>query len=52
MRLVWGDADTVAEKAQALLDAGLQGLIFNMPAGSSPEDVAQAGAALDTLRAT
>jgi F420-dependent oxidoreductase-like protein len=52
MRLVWGDADTVAERAQAFLDAGLQGLIFNMPAGSSPEDVARAGAALDTLRRT
>jgi F420-dependent oxidoreductase-like protein len=52
MRLVWGDADAVAERAQAFLDAGLQGLIFNMPAGSSPEDVARAGAALDTLRRT
>lgn len=50
MRLVWGDPDTVAERAQAFLDAGLQGLLFNMPAGSSAEDVARAGATLDTLR--
>jgi len=50
MRLIWGDRDTVAERAQAFLDAGLQGLIFNMPAGSSPEDVARAGEVLDTLR--
>jgi F420-dependent oxidoreductase-like protein len=50
MRLIWGDLDTVAERAQAFLDAGLQGLIFNMPAGSTPEDVARAGAALDNLR--
>jgi F420-dependent oxidoreductase-like protein len=52
MRLIWGDADTVAERAQAFLDAGLQGLLFNMPAGSSPEDVARAGATLDTLRSS
>jgi F420-dependent oxidoreductase-like protein len=51
MRLIWGDRDTVAERAQAFLDAGLQGLLFNMPAGSSAEDVARAGATLDTLRA-
>jgi F420-dependent oxidoreductase-like protein len=50
MRLVWGDRDTVADRAQALLDAGLQGLIFNMPAGSRPEDVTRAGEALGTLR--
>jgi alkanesulfonate monooxygenase SsuD/methylene tetrahydromethanopterin reductase-like flavin-dependent oxidoreductase (luciferase family) len=50
MRLVWGDRDTVAERAQAFLDAGLQGLIFNMPAGSSPEDVTRAGEALGRLR--
>jgi F420-dependent oxidoreductase-like protein len=51
-RITWGDPDRVAEGAQAYLDAGLQGLIFNMPAGSSAEDVARAGAALDTLRRT
>ena len=28
------------------MDAGLDGLIFNMPAGTSPEDVALAGATL------
>jgi hypothetical protein len=32
------------------LDAGLQGLVFNMPAGSSPEDVTRAGEAFSTLR--
>jgi F420-dependent oxidoreductase-like protein len=52
MRLIWGDRDAVAERAQAFLDAGLQGLIFNMPAGSSPEDVVRAGEVLDTLRST
>ena len=39
MRLIWGDRDGVAEQAQAFFDAGLQGLIFNMPAGSPVEDV-------------
>jgi F420-dependent oxidoreductase-like protein len=52
MRLVWGDRDTVAERARAFLDAGLQGLIFNMPAGSSTEDVVRAGEALATLRSS
>jgi F420-dependent oxidoreductase-like protein len=51
-RITWGDPARVAEGAQAYLDAGLQGLIFNMPAGSSPDDVERAGAALDTLRRT
>lgn len=50
MRLIWGDRDTVAERAKAFLDAGLQGMIFNMPAGSTTEDVARAGEALATLR--
>jgi F420-dependent oxidoreductase-like protein len=50
MRLTWGDRDEVAGRAQALLDVGLQGLIFNMPAGSSPEDVTRAGEALGALR--
>jgi F420-dependent oxidoreductase-like protein len=50
MRLTWGDPDEVAEHATAFLDAGLQGLLFNMPAGSSAEDVARAGEALSTLR--
>jgi F420-dependent oxidoreductase-like protein len=50
MRLIWGDAAQVADQARAFLDAGLDGLIFNMPAGSSPEDVRRAGAALAALR--
>ena len=36
--------------AQRELDVGLGGLIFNMPAGSSPEEVRLAGEALATLR--
>jgi alkanesulfonate monooxygenase SsuD/methylene tetrahydromethanopterin reductase-like flavin-dependent oxidoreductase (luciferase family) len=51
MRLISGDPDAVAEQAQAFLDAGLQGLIFNMPAGSTVDDVERAGEALATLRA-
>jgi hypothetical protein len=50
MRLTWGDSDEVAEQATTFLDAGLQGLLFNMPAGSSADDVARAGEALSTLR--
>jgi F420-dependent oxidoreductase-like protein len=50
MRLTWGDRAEVAEQASAFLDAGLQGVLFNMPAGSSPEDVSRAGEALSTLR--
>ena len=52
MRLIWGDRAGVAEQAQAFLDAGLQGLIFNMPAGSPVEDVLRAGDALSTLRSS
>ena len=52
MRLVWGDRDAVAERARAFLDAGLQGLVFNMPAGSTVEDVQRAGEALSVLRET
>jgi F420-dependent oxidoreductase-like protein len=50
MRLTWGDRAEVAEQASAFLDAGLQGVLFNMPAGSSPEDVSRAGEALSALR--
>jgi F420-dependent oxidoreductase-like protein len=41
-----GDADTVTEKVQALLDAGLDGLIFNMPDSYDLETVAYAGEVL------
>jgi len=50
MRLTWGDRTEVAEQASAFLASGLQGLLFNMPAGSSPDDVSRAGEALSTLR--
>ena len=51
MRLTWGDVAGVTEKAGALLqDTGLGGLLFNMPAGSSVEQVAMAGEALAALR--
>jgi len=50
MRLTWGDPAEVAERASVFLDAGLQGLLFNMPAGSSPDDVSRAGEALSALR--
>jgi hypothetical protein len=38
MRLIWGDRAAVAEQARGFLDAGRQGLIFNMPAGSKAEE--------------
>jgi F420-dependent oxidoreductase-like protein len=44
--LVWGGPDELGDRVQPFLDAGLDGLIFNMPAGSPPEHVALAGKAL------
>jgi F420-dependent oxidoreductase-like protein len=44
--LVWGMPDELGDRVQPFLDAGLDGLIFNMPAGSPPELVALAGKAL------
>jgi alkanesulfonate monooxygenase SsuD/methylene tetrahydromethanopterin reductase-like flavin-dependent oxidoreductase (luciferase family) len=35
LRALEGDPDTVAEKARELLDAGLDGLVFNMPNAES-----------------
>ena len=49
-RLWWGDPDAIRGQAKAMLDVGLGGLLFNMPAGSSPEDVRLAGETLATLR--
>jgi len=46
MRLIWGDPGMVGDAAQRFVDAGLDGLIFNMPTGSAPEDVALAGRTL------
>lgn len=45
-RLIFGEAEAVGDAAQAFLDVGLDGLIFNMPAGSTPQDVERAGRAL------
>jgi F420-dependent oxidoreductase-like protein len=44
--LVWGGPDQIAEGVQRFLDAGLDDLIFNMPTGSTPDDVALAGTIL------
>ena len=46
MRLVWGDPEMVGDAAQGFFDVGLDGLLFNMPTGSTPEDVALAGRTL------
>jgi hypothetical protein len=44
--LICGVADTVGDAVQAYFDVGLDGLIFNMPPGSTPEDVELAGRTL------
>jgi alkanesulfonate monooxygenase SsuD/methylene tetrahydromethanopterin reductase-like flavin-dependent oxidoreductase (luciferase family) len=44
--LICGVAEEVGDAAQAYFDVGLDGLIFNMPAGSTPEDVELAGRVL------
>ena len=44
--LIWGEPETVADAVQTYLDIGLDGLIFNMPVGSTPKDVALAGRTL------
>jgi len=46
LRLIWGDPETVGDAVQPFFDAGLDGLIFNMPTGSTPDDVALAGRTL------
>jgi F420-dependent oxidoreductase-like protein len=43
---VVGDPDAVTDQVQAYLDAGLDGLIFNMPPGTPPEVVALGGRTL------
>ena len=52
-RATWviGDPDTVGEKCQELLDAGLDGLIFNTPYVHELETVELIGTTLATLRA-
>jgi F420-dependent oxidoreductase-like protein len=44
-----GDPDTVREQAQAYLDAGLDGLVFNMPNAHELEPVRLAGETLTSL---
>ena len=43
---ICGVADQVGDAVQTFIDAGLDGLIFNMPAGSTPEEVERAGRTL------
>jgi F420-dependent oxidoreductase-like protein len=45
-----GGPDRVTEQAQKLLDAGLDGLIFNMPHMEDPEAIDLAGKTLASLR--
>jgi alkanesulfonate monooxygenase SsuD/methylene tetrahydromethanopterin reductase-like flavin-dependent oxidoreductase (luciferase family) len=45
-----GSPDRVAEEAQKFLDAGLDGLIFNMPHMEDPEAIELAGQTLAGLR--
>ncbi|HXN04633.1 MAG TPA: LLM class F420-dependent oxidoreductase [Candidatus Acidoferrum sp.] len=47
-----GSPDRVAEQAQQFLDAGLDGLIFNMPRMEDPEAIELAGQTLAGLRQT
>ena len=49
---VVGDPDDVAEQARAYLDAGLDGLMFNMPDAYDLESVALAGKALSAVVST
>lgn len=41
--LIWGTPDVVAERVRAYLDIGLDGMVFNLPPGSTPDDVRRAG---------
>ncbi len=49
--LTVGDPDEVGERVRALLDAGLDGLVFNMPNPWDPDAVALAGATLASAAA-
>jgi F420-dependent oxidoreductase-like protein len=44
--LICGVAEEVGDAVQSFVDAGLDGLIFNMPPGSSPDEVERAGRTL------
>jgi alkanesulfonate monooxygenase SsuD/methylene tetrahydromethanopterin reductase-like flavin-dependent oxidoreductase (luciferase family) len=47
--LLVGDPDTVGERVQAFLDAGLDGLIFNIPDAHNVDAVATTGELLAPL---
>jgi F420-dependent oxidoreductase-like protein len=49
VRFTVGDADEVGEQVQAYLDAGLDGVIWNMPTVSVLDDVAYAGQVLSKI---
>jgi F420-dependent oxidoreductase-like protein len=51
LRCIAGDPDEVAERAQELLDAGLDGLMFFTSGLWTPDGVALAGEAIGKLRA-
>ena len=48
-RFTIGDADEVGEQVQAFLDAGLDGVIWNMPTAYVLDDVAHAGEVLGKI---
>jgi len=48
-RFTVGDADEVGEQVQAFLDAGLDGVIWNMPTAYVLDDVAHAGEVLGKI---
>jgi alkanesulfonate monooxygenase SsuD/methylene tetrahydromethanopterin reductase-like flavin-dependent oxidoreductase (luciferase family) len=41
--LTMGDPDEVGERIQALVDAGIEGFVFNMPNPQDPDALALAG---------
>jgi F420-dependent oxidoreductase-like protein len=49
VRFTVGDADEVGEQVQAYLDAGLDGVIWNMPTAYVLDDVAYAGQVLSKI---
>jgi alkanesulfonate monooxygenase SsuD/methylene tetrahydromethanopterin reductase-like flavin-dependent oxidoreductase (luciferase family) len=44
-----GGPDSIAEQVQAHLEAGLDGLIFSLPHGATPDEVELAGQTLASL---
>ena len=45
-RIIVGDPDTVGEQVQTLLDAGLDGMIFNFADSPHPDTIRLAGSVL------